>query len=224
MGPPTASPWTPARSSAASGEPAGAALSTTPEASSCSARCSQRSPLPVGASWPTTAAATHARSRRSRSAAWSPPLRPRPIPAPASRWSTSWPGTPRAASATRSAAVGTTPRSYGYLYIRYGGDGGHGDALNDALFSAEIAYTLEHGVHGGPSGGTWRYSVEYSDAGKACTNAWGFRVVLARQPMLADGHPTGIITALRYSDRPTTGCGCSDTWASRPLGTARTTN
>jgi hypothetical protein len=95
------------------------------------------------------------------------------------------------------------PRGYGYLHIRDDGDGGHGDALNDAAFSAEIAYTLEHGVQGGPSGGTWRYSVEYSDAGKACTSAWGFRVVLAKQPMLADGHPTGIITALRYSSRPT---------------------
>jgi hypothetical protein len=33
---------------------------------------------------------------------------------------------------------------------------------------------------------------------------WGFRVVLAKQSIEADGHPAGIITAQRYSSRPST--------------------
>jgi|SRR5215469_11556231 len=95
----------------------------------------------------------------------------------------------------------TNPAGWGYQHILLD-EGGHGDALNDQAFSSEIAYTLEHGVEGFAGGGNYRYTHEYTDAMKACTNAWGFRVVLARQPLLSDGHPAGIITALRYSSKP----------------------
>ncbi len=95
---------------------------------------------------------------------------------------------------------------YGYLHITQdpADDGavGHGDPLSDASFSAEIASTLAHGVEGFVGGGTWRYTREYSDNAKICTNAWGFRVVLAKQPPEPDGHPVGIITAFRYATRP----------------------
>lgn len=96
----------------------------------------------------------------------------------------------------------TNPAGWGYLHILRD-DSGHGDALNDRSFATEIAYTLKHGVEGFAGGGNYRYTHEYTDAGKACTNAWGFRVVLAKEPLLSDGHPAGIITALRYSSRPT---------------------
>jgi hypothetical protein len=95
---------------------------------------------------------------------------------------------------------------YGYLHISQdpADDGtiGHGDPINDPSFAAEITATLARGVEGFVSGGTWRYTLEYSDGGKACTNAWGFRVVLAKQPLEPDGHPAGIITAFRYTQRP----------------------
>ena len=45
--------------------------------------------------------------------------------------------------------------------------------------------------------------MKYSDAQAVCLNAWGFRVVLAKQPAQEDGHPAGIITAFRYSRPPT---------------------
>ncbi len=100
----------------------------------------------------------------------------------------------------------TGPGGYGYLHISQDpadvGAVGHGDPVNDASFSAEIAATLAHGVEGFVGGGTWRYTREYSDDGKICTNAWGFRVVLAKQPLEPDGHPAGIITAFRYAQRP----------------------
>ena len=54
---------------------------------------------------------------------------------------------------------------------------GHGDPINDASFSAEITATLARGAEGFVGGGTWRYTLEYSEGGKLCTNAWGFRVV-----------------------------------------------
>jgi hypothetical protein len=45
--------------------------------------------------------------------------------------------------------------------------------------------------------------VKYDQAKSACyRGAWGFRVVLARQPAQPDGHPAGIITALYYSQQP----------------------
>jgi hypothetical protein len=95
---------------------------------------------------------------------------------------------------------------YGYLHIIQdpadAGSVGHGDPINDASFSAEIATTLAHGAEGFVGGGTWRYTREYSTDGKLCTDAWGFRVVLAKQPPQPDGHPVGIITAFRYATTP----------------------
>ena len=95
---------------------------------------------------------------------------------------------------------------YGYLHITQdpAADGtiGHGDPVNDPSFSEEITATLARGTEGHVGGGTWRYTLEYSAGGKACTNAWGFRVVLAKQPPESDGHPTGIITVFRYTQRP----------------------
>jgi len=96
----------------------------------------------------------------------------------------------------------TNPAGYGYRHVLHD-EGGHGDAVNDTDFSTEIAYTLEHGVEGFVGGGNYRYTREYSEGGKGCTNAWGFRVVLAKLPLMPDGHPAGIITALRYSSKPT---------------------
>jgi len=88
------------------------------------------------------------------------------------------------------------PASWGHLHMRDDspspGAIGHGDPINDPEFSAEIAATLAHGVEAPQGGGNWRYTVRYNDAQAACHNAWGFRVVLAKQPMQADGHPAGI--------------------------------
>lgn len=76
--------------------------------------------------------------------------------------------------------------------------------MNDPTFSAEMANTLEHGVEALASGGTWRYTVKYNQAKSACfRGAWGFRVLLARQPRQRDGYPAGIITALYYAQQPT---------------------
>lgn len=95
---------------------------------------------------------------------------------------------------------------YGYVHIRYDSTPqdttGHGDAVNDAAFVAEITNTLARGQEGHVGGGTWRYTQEYPAPKASCTKSWGFRVVLAKQPSLADGHPTGIITALRYVNAP----------------------
>ena len=74
--------------------------------------------------------------------------------------------------------------------------------INDPAFSAAIATTLAHGVEAPQGGGNWRYTVRYNDAQAGCYKAWGFRVVLAKQPMQADGHPAGVITAFRYASQP----------------------
>jgi hypothetical protein len=95
------------------------------------------------------------------------------------------------------------PSGWGYAHIRYDEDG-HGDPMNDPTFSAEMANTLERGVEALASGGTWRYTVKYNQTKSACyRGAWGFRVVLARQPRQPDGYPAGIITALYYAQQPT---------------------
>ncbi len=98
------------------------------------------------------------------------------------------------------------PAGWGYLHIRDDSPGpgaiGHGDPINDQAFSAEIVATLAHGVEAPQGGGNWRYTVRYTDAQSVCLNAWGFRVVLAKQPMQADRHPAGVITAFRYSSQP----------------------
>ena len=95
---------------------------------------------------------------------------------------------------------------YGYLHITRdpADDGGigHGDPVNDTSFSAEITATLAHGIEAAQGGGNWRYTVKYSDAQAICLNAWGFRVVLAKQPPYTDGYPAVIITAFRYSRPP----------------------
>jgi hypothetical protein len=95
---------------------------------------------------------------------------------------------------------------YGYLHMTRDptddGGVGHGDPVNDASFAAEITTTLGHGAQGHVGGWAWRYTLEYSEAAKICTNSWGFRVVLAKQPLEPDGHPAGIITAFRYAQRP----------------------
>lgn len=80
---------------------------------------------------------------------------------------------------------------------------GHGDPVNDPAFAAENATTLARGVEAPQGGGNWRYTVKYNDAQSTCFNAWGFRVVLAKQPLRPDGHPTGTITAFRYTSQPT---------------------
>jgi hypothetical protein len=98
------------------------------------------------------------------------------------------------------------PSGWGYLHIRDDspseGASGHGDPVNDPAFSAEIAATLAQGVEALQGGGNWRYTVKYNDTKAICLNAWGFRVVLAKQPPKPDGHPAGIITAFRYSSQP----------------------
>ena len=95
---------------------------------------------------------------------------------------------------------------YGYVHIRYDSTPqdttGHGDPVNDTAFAAEITATLVYGQEGHVGGGTWRYTLEYPTLKASCTKSWGFRVVLAKQPNLADGRPTGIITALRYTATP----------------------
>jgi hypothetical protein len=94
------------------------------------------------------------------------------------------------------------PRGYGYLHIRYD-ERGHGDPANDPTFSAEIATTLARGVEGFEGGANYRYTLKYDDAKSMCLKgAWGFRVVLAKAPPLPDGRPTGIITALYYTETP----------------------
>ena len=98
------------------------------------------------------------------------------------------------------------PAGYGYLHIRddQPGPGAvpHGDPLNDPDFAAEMTTTLQRGVEAPQGGGNWRYTVKYDSTRAACLNAWGFRVVLAKAPPLPDGHPAGIITALRYTSEP----------------------
>jgi hypothetical protein len=95
------------------------------------------------------------------------------------------------------------PKGYGYLHIRYDEDG-HGDPVNDQTFSAEVTNTLTRGVEGAAGGGNYRYTVKYDDVKSACfKGAWGFRVVLAKAPPLADGLPAGIVTALYYTQAPT---------------------
>jgi hypothetical protein len=94
------------------------------------------------------------------------------------------------------------PRGFGYLHIRYD-QGGHGDPVNDSTFSGEMVNTLAHGVEGYEGGGNYRYTVKYNDTKSMCLKgAWGFRVVVAKAPPLADGRPTGIITALYYTQTP----------------------
>jgi hypothetical protein len=98
------------------------------------------------------------------------------------------------------------PAGWGYLHIRDDQPSpdaaGHGDPINDPAFSAEIAATLAQGLEAAQGGGNWRYTVKYNDTKAICLNAWGFRVVLAKQPPKADGHPAGIITAFGYSSQP----------------------
>lgn len=99
------------------------------------------------------------------------------------------------------------PAGYGYLHISAdqpeAGAQPHGDPLKDPDFATEITTTLERGVEAHVGGGTWRYTLRYDATRAACTNTWGFRVVLAKSPPLTvDGHPTGIITALRYTSKP----------------------
>jgi hypothetical protein len=98
------------------------------------------------------------------------------------------------------------PAGWGYLHIRDDqpspGAAAHGDPINDPAFSAETAATLAQGVEAAQGGGNWRYTVKYNDTKAICVNAWGFRVVLAKQPPEKDGHPAGIITAFRYSSQP----------------------
>lgn len=98
------------------------------------------------------------------------------------------------------------PAGYGYLHIRDDqpepGALPHGDPLNDGAFADEIGLTLARGVEAHVGGGNWRYTIKYDGTAAACLNAWGFRVVLAKSPPRPDGHPTGIITALRYTTEP----------------------
>lgn len=94
------------------------------------------------------------------------------------------------------------PKGYGYLHIRDDG-AGHGDPVNDTTFSGEISNTLAHGMEGFEGGGNYRYTAKYNDAKSACfKGAWGFRVVLAKAPPVADGRPLGIVTALYYTQTP----------------------
>ena len=97
------------------------------------------------------------------------------------------------------------PAGWGYLHIRDDeprrGAVGHGDPLVDSAFDLEIADTLERGVEARQGGGNWRYTLRYRSDGE-CTDGWGFRVVVAKLPLMDDGYPAGIITAFRYETAP----------------------
>jgi hypothetical protein len=94
-------------------------------------------------------------------------------------------------------------KGWGYLHIRDDpprpGEAGHGDPLRDGAFDLEMADTLARGAEALVGGGNWRYTLRYEGE---CTAGWGFRMVLAKLPVLEDGHPTGIITAFRYERAP----------------------
>jgi len=97
------------------------------------------------------------------------------------------------------------PAGWGYLHIRDDeprrGAVGHGDPLVDSAFDLEIADTLERGVEARQGGGNWRYTLRYRSDGE-CTDGWGFRVMVAKLPLLDDGYPAGIITAFCYESAP----------------------
>jgi hypothetical protein len=90
------------------------------------------------------------------------------------------------------------PAGWGYLHIRddvpRAGEPGHGDLLADPAFDLEVRDVLERGIEAAQGGGNWRYTLRYD---QECADGWGFRVVLAKLPLLPDGHPAGIITAFR---------------------------
>lgn len=95
------------------------------------------------------------------------------------------------------------PSGWGYLHIRYDrprpGARGHGDPVGDPGFRLEVEDCLARGVEAAQGGGNFRYTLRYDDD---CTDGWGFRVVLAKAPLRADGHPTGVITAFHYDAEP----------------------
>jgi len=64
----------------------------------------------------------------------------------------------------------------------------------------EIADPLARGVEAPQGGGNFRYTVRYDDERGAA--GWGFRMVLAKLPLMDDGQPAGIITALPYDSEP----------------------
>jgi len=101
----------------------------------------------------------------------------------------------------------------GYLHLldeRAHGNYDHGDPLNDAEFDAEVAYTIEHGSVVVQNNNNLRLTVRYDGVQHAChSNRWGFRVILATNPppfpppaWRSDGLPTGVITAFRLPDQP----------------------
>lgn len=94
------------------------------------------------------------------------------------------------------------PAGYGYLHILKD-DGGHGDPVNNTAFAEQIALTVSNGVEGFAGGGNYRLTLRYDADGRACHgDAWGFRVVLAKTPLRADGYSAGIITAFFLAAQP----------------------
>lgn len=95
---------------------------------------------------------------------------------------------------------------YGYLHIRYDkaadGSQGHGDPVGDPAFVKEMQATLDHGTVAPQGGGNWRYTVRYDVVKESCTGFWGFRVILAKTPAMADDRPIGIVTAFRLTQEP----------------------
>ena len=95
------------------------------------------------------------------------------------------------------------PAGWGYLHIRddvpRAGEAAHGDLLADPALDLEVRDVLERGVEAAQGGGNWRYTLRYD---QECADGWGFRVVLAKLPLLPDGHPAGIITAFRLTAEP----------------------
>ena len=104
-------------------------------------------------------------------------------------------------------------KDYGYLHLldeRAHGNYDHSDPVNDPEFDAEIAYTIEHGTVVRQNNNNPRLTVRYDDLQRSChSNRWGFRVILATNPPVypppnwkPDGLPTGVITAFRLADQP----------------------
>lgn len=94
------------------------------------------------------------------------------------------------------------PRGSGYRHILQELPS-HSDPLTDSTFDAEIANTLASGQEGVVGGGNYRYTIKYTEGKSACFRGWwGFRVVLAKAPPLADGQPLGIVTAYYLTEQP----------------------
>ena len=74
--------------------------------------------------------------------------------------------------------------------------------MNDLAFAAEITDTLAHGQEGARRRRDVAVHAGVPGAQTLVHEVVGFRVLPAKQPSLPDGHPAGIITALRCTVAP----------------------